>query len=202
MILKKIQEQLQKLYHVELEYDVEGFSKIGSHLGNEALLIKTGTDHVEIALFLEPSIIKALKKRDPFAQLNHQNLNPFLTAIEGVSHFIYFLQRAEENQPVTQLELEIQAEIDKYLLASLLYYQLYGEAPDFLLTTIFENFKWHPNLNKEQLTRYIEANRLAAKFCFYIEQNYIRHKKWHAALEIARNFYRLNHWQKIRFLTP
>ena len=36
--------------------------------------------------------------------------------IEGVSHFVYVADRARRKLPATQLELELQAEIDKYVL--------------------------------------------------------------------------------------
>ncbi len=36
--------------------------------------------------------------------------------VEGVSHFLYLAERARRELPTTQLELELQAEVDKYVL--------------------------------------------------------------------------------------
>ncbi|MCH7929016.1 MAG: ATP-binding protein [Proteobacteria bacterium] len=36
-------------------------------------------------------------------------------SVEGVSHFVLVAERARRELPVTQLELELQAEIDKFL---------------------------------------------------------------------------------------
>ncbi len=37
------------------------------------------------------------------------------TALEGVSHFVYLAWNAGHDKPVSLLELEMQAEVDKYV---------------------------------------------------------------------------------------
>ncbi len=43
-------------------------------------------------------------------------LDPLCQIIEGVSHFVYLTERAQAEQSTTHLELEIQAEVDKYVV--------------------------------------------------------------------------------------
>ena len=42
-------------------------------------------------------------------------MEDYWTALEGVSHFVYFAWNAGYDKPVSILELEMQAEIDKYI---------------------------------------------------------------------------------------
>lgn len=213
MIFKKIQNHLEALYRLSFKVDVEHFlvsrkrasantTFIKNRLGQEALIIRQEGWEVELGLFVANPVLKELEKRDPFVAVDEKNLKPLCVAVEGVSHFLYLVKNLEENHPVTQLELELQAEIDKYLLASLLFYHQTGGVPEFLLHHLFENFHWDPSLSKPEKKRYAEANRLGAKFCTHLEQNHIRHGRWQKALEAARHFYHLDHWSKIRQLTP
>ena len=41
------------------------------------------------------------------------DLDPLCQIIEGVSHFVYLAERARVDREATQLELELQAEVDK-----------------------------------------------------------------------------------------
>jgi len=186
MILKKIQEQLEALYQLKLEYNVEDFLipqkedkkdniAIHNRRAKEALLIKQTGNEIELALYVEPSLLKKLEAMDPFLGLNDKNLEAFLMAVEGVSHFIYFLQGAAQDRPMTQLELEIQAEIDKYLLAAFLFYYQTKSVPVSLFSYLFENFQISGSLKKEEASRYEQANVFATKFCADLEKSYIRY---------------------------
>lgn len=201
MILKTIQETLQQLYRFELEQDVDDFS-IRSHRAKEALVIVQRGQDLQIGLFIPPSILRRLKKSDPFQDLTTQNLWAFCVAVEGVSHFVYFLKRVEEERPVTRLELELQAEVDKYLLAYFLLFRHQRKIPSFLFSRLFEEISFDPTLQVADRKRYLEANRLATKFCAHLDQNYLRYHRWDQALEKARHFYELDHWAKIAQLTP
>lgn len=212
MILNKIQLALEELYRIPPAPSVTLFTvpqrveatvcKIGHRLNGEALLIKENGDSIQVGLFIAPNILKHLSKQNPLEALTEKNLSSFLVTVEGVSHFLYFIRRAEKGEPVTGLELEIQGEVDKYLLATFLYFQQHRCLPDFLFSRLFDKPSFNPALSKGRRERYTEALRLAVKFCASLEEKYLRFAKWNIALEKARAFYRLNHWDKIRRLTP
>ena len=53
-------------------------------------------------------------------RLDADNLEDFWTAFEGVSHFTYYAWNAQREKRVTLLEMELQAEVDKYVATTLL----------------------------------------------------------------------------------
>jgi hypothetical protein len=79
------------------------------------LLQQHGDDSVSLGVVLEPSVSDALQRRDPRARLDRENLGPFCTLAEEVSHFLYLLYCVRAARSVTELELELQGELDKYL---------------------------------------------------------------------------------------
>src|SRR5690606_12241291 len=81
----------------------------------EQLLVVEAEGEMNIALYLEPAVIANLSTHDPSRRLGDHNLGDFLLAVEGVSHFIYTVCCARAERPVSQLELELQAEVDKYV---------------------------------------------------------------------------------------
>lgn len=203
MILKKIQSQIETLYQFRLNYDVERFLlSFGRHEAREILLVKQTKGVLELGLFFEASILKTLRRRDPFLKIGRENLQAFCVAIEGVSHFLYLLKHALEEHPVTRLELELQGEVDKYLLTALLFFDQRQSVPPFLFGALFEEIRWDARLGGAEKRRYEEANRFALRFCRHLEEDYLRQGRWRNALDEARHFYSLNHWEKIRKLIP
>lgn len=198
MILQPIQEALEKLYRFRGDFDVGDFV-IPTPGVREKLIVQERPQHLDLALLIGPEILQTLERHSPWEHLSERNLDSFCVAVEGVSHLLYLSAAAKEDRPVSQLEIEIQAEIDKYLLVAFLLRQQkqdYGS----LMPRLFENFSFSRGLLPSQEVRYVMANRFAGKFCAFLETEFIRHKKWGEALLRARRFYRLNHWNKLRRL--
>src|SRR6185436_5100246 len=72
--------------------------------GRETVRIRDAADGAVEIEVLAPSLPKK------------PDLDRLCQLIEGVSHFVYVAERARRGLPATQLELELQAEIDKYVL--------------------------------------------------------------------------------------
>jgi hypothetical protein len=87
---------------VNIDYHVEFNSR-------EVLLLRESAGEVEIALVLPPES-KQIPAGGGLSDVWRQ-------VAEGVSHFIYLAERARVSLPVTQLELELQAEVDKFVLS-------------------------------------------------------------------------------------
>ena len=70
------------------------------------------------------------QRRDPLEALDEGNLADYCTALEGVSHFHYLVWSLARGRNVSLLELELQAEVDKYASAvALLTRQRAGRFP-------------------------------------------------------------------------
>ncbi len=212
MILKKIQDDLKFLYQISLTENVEHYlttsktsphaTLIGSQNQKETLLVRQTNNDIELALYFSPEILHTLNRENPYKQLTENNFEAFTLAVEGGSHFNYLVWRADHDQSVTQLELELQAEIDKYILITFLFLNQQNRVPAELFQRLFENFQFHPTLTTQEKNRYTIANRLAQKFCAYLQSQFIQRGLWRNLLQHARQFYHLNHWQKFRYLTP
>ena len=51
-------------------------------------------------------------------RLDGENLADFWSALEGVSHFTYYAWNAARDKSVSLFELELQAEVDKFVTTS------------------------------------------------------------------------------------
>ncbi|MDX1514931.1 MAG: hypothetical protein R3174_14430, partial [Gammaproteobacteria bacterium] len=131
MELKRIQRQLQRIYEVDVPHDVDDFLvtdvEMLKSLGDdspdvdEKLLVLQQGDEVELALYLRPEIVERLREDNPENRLHGGNIADFCTALEGVSHFLYLTWNAQHDRPVPLMELEMQAEVDKYVSAAMLF---------------------------------------------------------------------------------
>src|SRR6185436_2609568 len=123
-------------------------------------------DTLSLALFIDGAVLARLAQRDPFAALDHGNLADYLTVAEGVSHFVYVAWNAGHDKPVTLLELELQAEVDKYVLGAwLLRQQGEGRFPRELHRALFERARVDPVAAAGRISLYHTASCYAARFC-------------------------------------
>ena len=213
----KIQHQLESLYGIGLPQRVEdyliGQKEAEGYINPENygkmpkelfLVRKSEESSVEVALFLDMKLLSNLKKNNPFTTLNDRNFSDFCILIEGVSHFVYFLWKAHHDIPITQLEMELQAEIDKFLM--LFFYLRADNAPEFpqqLFEALFEDFKLIDKLSSETEGRYITASQLASRYCYNLQKKFRSLKDIHQIknmLEEIRHFYNLSQEDKIKHI--
>lgn len=214
MLIDQVQNQLECLYGIGIPQRVADYlinrqqllhympQASQQKIPKELFLVRNpGENTVEVALFFDLKLLKNLKKNDPFHSLNDQNLSDFCILIEGVSHFVYFLWKSEQQLPITQLELELQAEIDKFLM--LFFYLRTRHDPKFtvsLMTALFEEFSLHDFLSLEARERYLTASTLASRFCYRLQNKVRREHDLQIAIHEIRDFYRFTQQQKIRHI--
>lgn len=209
--IRPLQYHLEYIYGVSVPLDVDDFlitdPELARRLGDESsretpekLLIAQDQDQVDIALYLDDELLKRLGADNPLAQLHDDNLVDFCTALEGVSHFLYLTWNVGLSREVRPLELEMQAEVDKFIaIAMLLSRQYQGRIPTRLRHWLFEQCHFDEALAAPEAQRYREANRYAAKYCYQLEQRYLRTEAPAGSLiEDLRVFYRLGLQDKIR----
>ena len=118
---------------------------------------------------------------------------------EEVSHFVYLLFCARSQRTVTQLELELQGEVDKYLNAVfLLSLQNDGAVSPRLRDLLFREYHLVvDDMNAERAERYHLASDLAYRYCGYLEERYLRSSRLSDLAREARRFYRLGQRDKL-----
>lgn len=175
-ILSRLQNELESLHAVEAGGRVEDFLVSGPVLERlgvaaprtpEQVLVLDGEGEVSLAVYFAPELRAALRRvrADPRALLA-AGLRTFSLALEGVSHFLYLAHRAESGRRVSLLELELQAEIDKFAVAALqLARSGRRDRLPALIRRLFDDVAYLPHLESEELERYRTANRLARNYC-------------------------------------
>lgn len=207
MPLAAMQSCLTELYGLDLDHCVDDFlitdRLLARCLGgasrerDEELLIVEEGGAAEVSLFLEQALVERLERDNPVEALSHRNLADFLVAFEGVSHFTYFAFKASRDECVSLLELELQAEVDKFVAAALLLARQYDRLPARLHDWLFAVPRLHTDLNEEEVERYDRANRYAARYCRRIWPSLCANVSGDELRRELRRFYRLPRAQKI-----
>ncbi|MBI3180035.1 MAG: hypothetical protein HYZ27_10265, partial [Deltaproteobacteria bacterium] len=133
-MLGRLQRGLQDIYGIDLDVDVEDYlcdagvarEHDPSASRREMLLVSQsdGADEVQIALYVDRAIIAGLEASHPARWILGDQFDAYCVGLEGVSHFVYLAFHGGRGRPVTELELELQAEVDKFVSCSLAVRQL------------------------------------------------------------------------------
>jgi len=160
----------------------------------ETLLIVEEEDFIDLALYLDRAVLERLSESNPCDGLNRGSMDDFCKVLEGISHFVYVAWNAGKDKCVTRLELEMQAEIDKYIISRFLLEsgQLRSTT---LLSVLFEHVRFDSQLKPDVLERYRHANDAASRYCYNLEQRFpVATAGWEtdaAMLHELRAFYRM-----------
>jgi hypothetical protein len=204
-ILRALQGGIESLYRVETDLDVCDFL-VGNgtqRQAREQLLIRQHEGEMHLGLFVDERTLENLAFRDPARRLDELNLQDFLRAVEGVSHFVYLAHRAQMDRPVSAVELELQAEVDKYLVALLVWWNQLGEPPDGLRERLFHRVTFAGDLSAEERDRYQLAHNAALSYVRSLEDRFLRTREVRGddMLAEARRFYRKGFAQKLEHIT-
>ena len=180
--LRRIQSELERFYGLERAPNVTRFVRDGDQGSREVVLLRESAGELQIALVLPPES-NQIPAGGALSDV-------WLQVAEGVSHFVYLVERARISLPVTKLELELQAEVDKYVLS------LGFSANDDrgLLERLFDSPRFLDPENSEAGERYRLAHHLAARF---VSRAVVANDRGRAR-ERLRAFYRAGQADKIR----
>jgi hypothetical protein len=212
-VLAYLQRQLERIYEIQIPHSVEDFVITDPRTLNELrgedarepssteeqLLVVQDGENVDVALYVDNEIVNRLEQDDPRQRLHAGNLSDYCTAMEGVSHFLYLIWNAGFERGVSRLELEMQAEIDKYVSTALLFgKQGSGRVPANLYRWLFESPEFDTSLDRPSLERYRDANYYASKYCARLEHRYLKRNGQAGMINDLRRLYRLTNRAKIR----
>lgn len=192
-LLSRLQHTLETLYRIDGPPRVEDFrvgagevvELFGSRPGREALLVAHDGEHTDVGLYLDEGVAREAAR---FSDEDGGDLDAFCAALEGVSHFVYFMYCGLSlARPVSLVELELQAEVDKYLLLRL--FCTRSALVEELEERLFVRFQLGSGLSGEVADRYRVANAEARRYARWIERR-IGEGATVRALDDARALYR------------
>jgi hypothetical protein len=214
MLLSRLQDFIGGIYDVRVAHDVYDFlvtdrmrlpqAARGGTADEELIVAQHAGGELAMSLYLDPAMLARLAQADPLERLHDGNVADWLTALEGVSHFLYLAWNAGHDKPVSLLELEMQAEVDKYVASYwLLCRQRPGHFPAELPYLLFGRTRIDPRLAAGRAGLYREASRYAEVFCRRLERTLARLQGRGGAgcgdgevLAELRRFYRLSNARK------
>jgi hypothetical protein len=159
----RVQTSLERFYGIDRIASVGDFVRRATG-ERETLFVRQASDGaVEMALEL-PTMTSDL---DGVCQI-----------IEGVSHFVYVATRASQDRTTTALELELQAEIDKYVVLSGDIESLDVERSSALRERLYERVAFLHAKESELGERYRVANRAASRFVRRLEMTHVAERRF------------------------
>ena len=207
-MLGALQRRLSDIYHLGRAHDVRDYMitdpTLAKALGQDAmlgdsqetLLVAQDDEGLSLSLYLDADMLERLESDSPLDNLRADQLDDLWKVLEGISHFNCMDWKETQDHSVSLLELELQAEIDKYVSTMLLALE---QADTHLLNRLhgwlFDEVRYHDELDNEQVDRYRSANDYAARFCHGLQQQLIENNQH--VLSRLRDFYRLQLADKI-----
>lgn len=201
-ILNELQRALEVIYGVTAPHKVEDFLIGSGALANlgarprgaeELVLVESGGD-LDIGLYLASDVMARLPALGRQGARNFLDglLPAFSAAAEGVSHFVYLTLQAVRERAVSLLELEVQAEVDKFATA-VLHLWKHGERRQSteLRGRLFDRVGYRGDLSPEERDRYGLANRLARGYAAFLESRFVLPGGLEGLLRELRHSYRL-----------
>jgi hypothetical protein len=190
-----LQRRITHFYGLDETPEVDAFVRVlDDPSRRERLLVRDGGDDgVEVALELPAA---ALGERAPFS------LDDLCQVVEGVSHFVLIAERARCELPTTHLELELQAEIDKFVLLSAsdtagLEASNDGLHAPALRQRLFGPARFLDPPGTERGDRYRMVHDLAGRYACRLERDFIRRARHVELRSELRRFYRAGQTTKI-----
>lgn len=198
-----LQRLLESMYRVDGTPPVEAFrtprvvaEALGA--GREALLVHEDGEHTDLGLYVDEAEVaraaRALAARARGEHVADEDVDGLAVLVEGVSHFVYFtFAGLAHERAVSRIELELQAELDKFLVLRLFF------GVDGTFERLFRRFELAAHLDAEGVERYAVASSRASRYARWLERR-MRRGHTEAALVDARRVYRMPLAEKLEHI--
>jgi hypothetical protein len=132
-LIKELQRKIEKTYaldtgitnieqyivgdrgYKELYAKEEIRTVVNSHSGARVLIRDTG-DALKVSIYYPDVLIRELEDNDPRLGIHDENVDLCASFVEELDHFLFIAQNYKLNRPFSLLELELQANVTKYLV--------------------------------------------------------------------------------------
>ena len=214
MSLDYFQKRLQSIYEIDVKHRAHDFLITDEFIANqlsgasntcsarERLLIAECDDGLDISLYISAEVMALLDEQHPTDLLSIGNYAEFCLILEGVSHFLYLVWNAGHARQVTLFEMELQAEIDKFILLNALSDDQTGDIfhSQHIGSWLFERHSFEDSLSEDERIRYERANYFAGKYCQGLQQQFCVAEMNQGLLNELRRFYRFGREEKLRYI--
>ena len=202
-ILSRLQRGLETLYRIETHLAVDQFlidederaaAQPARAPREQVLLRQHDEEDLGLGLFVDAEALSNLERHDPSQRLDERNFADFCVAVEGVSHFVYLARCAAEDRRVSALELELQAEVDKFACCALLAPGGAEASRDGagLRRRLYDDVAYATDLDPDEHARYRVANAEAGRYARALDRRYVSPRRMPEMLPELRRFYRLD----------
>ena len=191
MTISEWQLRLSALYDLELELDVTRFlcdEAEARALGGEdaarrgeVLFVRSDDDGAAVSLYVDAAALSLAHDEGWLG--SGDRFRACCLATEGLSHLVYVAFRDLHEHEVSELELELQAEVDKWAMALLAPWRGLDRA--------------RAGAGTERGDRYRAATRLAARYARTLEHTLLSTGRIDDLARELRRFYRLGAREKI-----
>jgi len=214
-LVDHLQAQLEAIYDLrssvrvaEFLIDRRSVERLGGVVSarEEVFLVESADPGaMDLGLYLAPELFERLRGKDPRHRsglgLVTEELSAFSAMAEGVSHVLYLSRCAEAGRPVSKLELEVQAEIDKFAVSAL---HLWGRGLKASVHELWERLFLHVrvrhDLTADEKDRYGAAGDLGGRYARHLVDRYVKPGRLDGFLKDLRATYRLMAGEKLQAL--
>ncbi|MCR9163102.1 MAG: hypothetical protein ACE37F_33045 [Nannocystaceae bacterium] len=186
---------IEALYQTRSGLDPAALVQPVANGPRETVLVRESDDALEVSLLLGEQTLAQLSHRSLDESLSDAGLGEALPVLEGLSHLAYLAEVARVERPISGLELETQAEVDKLALVVLHRWPVDMATFERLVERLYVRFELLPG-SAAMHTRYLHANRVALQFTRALREpvrnqriSDVRHalrRFWHCTMEGKR----------------
>ena len=170
------------------------------------VLVHDNPDGLAAHIYYPDLLIRRLEEAPPMQGLCDRNVDDFATFVEELDHFLFLAERVRLKRPVSLLELELQANVTKYLVCALFLAGSGGRRPRggamlaeeerrWLLYHLFEKIEF-AEPDPLVRARYRDALRFARRFLDRLDRLPLASDR----VARLRAFHAATHQQKIAAL--
>ncbi|MBX2880032.1 MAG: hypothetical protein KTR32_08885 [Granulosicoccus sp.] len=225
MILNHLQGKLESRYDLDIPYEVANFvchdplmarelsaASIADHnhqaieTNTEVVFVRQLEDTMEMTLYLDRELVTSIENdqannRTVFEEgqsVPNATVDELCTVVEGVSHVVCLLWHAHNDRQIRPVDLELQAEIDKFMML-MDRYQNQTECRQ-LHRQLFDHSELIPEPGSNIYERYRIASNMAARYCHWLMVSFAGpYDQSGLDAELAR-FYRLSGHAKFDYI--
>ena len=185
----RIQARLSDYYGIDDAPDVDDFIEPADG-DRETLFVREEGGDLEVLLRLPRAALDAGKPA---------RFDELCQVIEGVNHFVYLAERARRELPATQLELELQAEVDKWVVLAASMRETFDEERSAALRTrLYERVSFDHPATTGHGERYRIANDAAHRFVRRLEREYVGRARFSDMRGELLRFFHVGQEEKLR----